>query len=218
LTREQAEGLIGGFGHESAGLQPNINEGGRRGPPRGIGGYSWAQWTGSRQRDFVKFANQHKLDVQSDEAAYQFSLHELHGPESKALANLRRAGNLQEATVAAETYERAGVKAMGSRYRYARAAHEAFTDEAPAAVAAKEPSPSSVVAKQMAEQQESMQRTTQLGRGQVDLNVKLDRDLRAGKPNVAHAENFDISMGVDRTGASYLARPGSPEYSGVPRI
>lgn len=236
LTREQAEGLIGGFGHESAGLQPNINEGGRRGPPRGIGGYSWAQWTGSRQRDFVNFARKHGLDVQSDEAAYQFSLHELHGPESKALANLRRAGNLQEATVAAETYERAGVKAMGSRYRYARAAHEAFTDEAPAAaqvakieaagatgdrpsaVAAKEPSPSSVVAQQMAEQQESMQRTTQLGRGQVDLNVKLDRDLRAGKPNVAHAENFDISMGVDRTGASYLARPGSPEYSGVPRI
>jgi hypothetical protein len=51
----------------------------------------------------------------------------------------------------------------------------------------------------------------QLGRGQVDLNVKLDRNLSVAKPQIQSADQFDVGVAVDRTG-TFLARPGDPSF------
>ena len=46
----------------------------------------------------------------------------------------------------------------------------------------------------------SPQNTMQLGRGQVDVNLKLDRQLAATRPSTMPASNFDLGVNVDRTG------------------
>jgi muramidase (phage lysozyme) len=53
----------------------------------------------------------------------------------------------------------------------------------------------------------------QLGRGKVDLNLKLDRNVSMVRPSIEPAENFDLGVSVDRTG-QFFARPGDPSYSG----
>jgi hypothetical protein len=53
----------------------------------------------------------------------------------------------------------------------------------------------------------------QLGRGKVDLNLKLDRNVNMVRPSIQPAENFDLGVSVDRTG-QFFARPGDPTYSG----
>lgn len=48
ITQVQAAAILGNLGHESAGLQPNINE--KNPTVKGSkGGYGWGQWTGSRR-------------------------------------------------------------------------------------------------------------------------------------------------------------------------
>ena len=114
LTKEQAAGIVGNLGHESAGLQA-INE---RNPvvPGSRGGFGWAQWTGPRRRQFEAWAAKNGLDVRSDEANYGFLKHELMTTERKALEMVRRQSTMTGAATAFEnSYERAGVKAMGSR-------------------------------------------------------------------------------------------------------
>lgn len=57
FTPAQAAGIVGNFMEESGGtnLPPDVNEGGIKGPPRFVGGYGWAQWTGDRQRAFIEY-------------------------------------------------------------------------------------------------------------------------------------------------------------------
>ena len=55
------------------------------------------------------------------------------------------------------------------------------------------------------------QSSLQLGRGQVDLNVKLDRQLAMSRPTTLPASNFDLGVNVDRTGTLF-SRPGDPAF------
>lgn len=122
ISKEDAAAILGNLGHESAGLKPNINE--KNPLVKGSrGGYGWAQWTGARRRNFENFAQKNNLDLASDEANYQFLVHELKGTESGALKALRNTSGLEAKTKMFESkYERAGIKHYDSRVKYANMA------------------------------------------------------------------------------------------------
>jgi hypothetical protein len=120
LTDTQAAGVLGNFLGECPNLVPNTNQGGRKGDPvsgKGSGkGYGWAQWDGVRRQQFVEFAKSRNLDIQSDEANYQFLAHELKTTERSALKELKLTGNLSDATTTWSTkFERAGTPHMDRR-------------------------------------------------------------------------------------------------------
>lgn len=120
LSKEQAAGILGNLGHESAGMTA-YQEGNPRGGGRG--GAGWAQWTGPRRRAFEAWSASKGLDPRSDDANYGFLKHELGTTHKGALASLRRQNTVDGATVDFErTYEAAGVKHYGSRLGYARKA------------------------------------------------------------------------------------------------
>jgi hypothetical protein len=94
-------------------------------PRSGRGGAGWAQWTGPRRRTFEKWAAARGLDPKDDATSYAFMTSPSgEGREfGKALdAAARRQGLSGKVVAFEESYERAGVKAFGSRTRYAEAA------------------------------------------------------------------------------------------------
>lgn len=115
LTPQQAAGVVGQLGHESAGLQA-INE---TNPvvPGSRGGFGWAQWTGPRRKAFESWATENKADVADPEANYQFLLHELKDtPEGRVLPALRAAPDAQAAgRLFTDQFLRPGVPAYDSR-------------------------------------------------------------------------------------------------------
>lgn len=119
FTREQAAGIVGNLGHESGGL----NELQERNPTSGRGGYGWAQWTGPRRRAFEAWAAEKGLDPASDEANYGFLRHELRTSHKGAVSAVKRAGSVEDATVAFENaFEQAGIKNYPSRNKWAQRA------------------------------------------------------------------------------------------------
>lgn len=88
LSIEQAAGLVGNLGYESAGfatlqeITPLV--------AGSKGGYGWAQWTGSRRRNFEQWCAENALFPHSDEANYGFLLHELRGDYKALATRLRR--------------------------------------------------------------------------------------------------------------------------------
>ncbi|MBA4220163.1 MAG: hypothetical protein C0458_05465 [Methylobacterium sp.] len=193
LTKEQAAGIVGNLGHESTGF----NELQEKNPliPGSRGGYGWAQWTGPRRRAFEAWAAEKGLDPASDEANYGFLKHELETSERGALAAVRGAKTVGEATVAFEqSYERAGIKHYGSRHRWAGRALTAY-DSAPSQ---SEAAPATTGAAEV------YRRKT--GR---DLNA----DLGSSDPHVRKwaAEQAGVSAG----GAMPKYTPGSGDVPGM---
>lgn len=118
LTREQACGVVGNLGQES-GLRA-IQE---LRPVSGRGGFGWSQWTGLRRSAFEGWAKNNGMSVTDDEANYGFLIEELRTTEAAALAALRQAMTIEEATqIFEEKYERAGVVAMARRQTFAQQA------------------------------------------------------------------------------------------------
>jgi len=104
LTRDQAAGLVGNLGYESAGFK-SLQEGAPIGGA--AGGYGYAQWTGPRRTAFEKWARENQLDPSSHEANAGFLKHELTGSHAGFLAQLKGTKNLAEATrLTHEVYER----------------------------------------------------------------------------------------------------------------
>lgn len=119
LTREQAAGVVGNLAHESTGFTA-YHEGGKA-PNRG--GVGWAQWTGARRKDFERFAAKNGLNPTSDEASWRF-LTEGDPETARAMAEVRKQKTVSGAMRAFEaSFERAGVKAYGSRDQYAQRAY-----------------------------------------------------------------------------------------------
>lgn len=128
LTKEQAAGIVGNLGHESAGFKKLQEE--NPTVPGSRGGYGWAQWTGPRRRQFEAWAKEKGLDPASDEANYGFLKHELQTSESGALKAVKKATSVQEAMLKFEqAYERAGVKHYASRQAYAEKAVAAYDSQ-----------------------------------------------------------------------------------------
>jgi hypothetical protein len=94
LTNEQASGITGNLGYESAGLQTNINE------ASGGGGYGLAQWTGSRKQDLINYSNANGLDSGSMDAQYGFLSQELNTNHANALAAVRNTSTVADSTTA----------------------------------------------------------------------------------------------------------------------
>lgn len=121
LTEAQAAGAVGALMRESGrNLNPRVNEGGQVGLPRGVGGYGQAQWTGTRQQNLIGFAGG-AANAGDRLTQLRFMVSELLGPESKALAELRKATTPEEAAVAFDrSYLRSGIKALPERKANAR--------------------------------------------------------------------------------------------------
>lgn len=127
LTREQAAGIVGNFGAETGGfkhmqeLNPLV-----KGSKGGLG---WAQWTGMsaknpRRREFEAFAREQGLPVDSYAANYGNLLREFQGPESRALADLRKQSTVDGSTMSfLDKFERAGIRHEDSRKRWAQRAY-----------------------------------------------------------------------------------------------
>lgn len=115
ISPEQAAGIFGQLGHESAGLQA-INEY-QPVVPGSRGGFGWAQWTGPRRRAFESWAAENRADVADPEANYQFLLHELTAtPEGRVLDAVREAPDaITAGRVFTQRFLRPGVPAYESR-------------------------------------------------------------------------------------------------------
>lgn len=138
LTREQAAGILGNLGHESAGFRQMQEQ--RPMIPGSRGGWGWAQWTGPRRRAFEKWVAERGLDPKSDEANYGFLRHELQTSQRGALAAVKRQSSAMGAMQAFELeFERSGVKAWGSRQKWTQRALDAYKAD-PGAVADAAPS------------------------------------------------------------------------------
>lgn len=115
ITPQQAAGIVGQLGYESAGLQA-INE---QKPvvPGSRGGFGWAQWTGPRRKQFEAWAAQNNMDVTAPQANYGFLVHELTStPESRALEQIRQAPDAQTAgRVFTDVFLRPGIPAYDKR-------------------------------------------------------------------------------------------------------
>ncbi|GAA0532477.1 phage tail tip lysozyme [Pigmentiphaga daeguensis] len=133
ITPQQAAGIVGALGYESAGLQA-INE---RQPavPGSRGGFGWAQWTGPRRQQFEAFAKHFGLDVKDPEANYQFLVHELtNTPEGAVLDAIRGTDDPKAAgRVFTEQFLRPGVPAMAKRDSWVERAAAAIFPSAEAA-------------------------------------------------------------------------------------
>jgi hypothetical protein len=91
LTPEQAAGIVGNLGFESAGFKA-LQE---VAPVAGRGGYGWAQWTASRRVQFEQYCADTKLAPSSDEANFGYLEEELDGPYAHAVAALRKETTLE---------------------------------------------------------------------------------------------------------------------------
>ena len=115
LTKEQAAGVVGNLYHESAGMNPNVNEFGSDPSSPTYGrpndtqfGYGWAQWTGTRKTDYLNFCEANHLDPSSPAANYAMLKHELETSEAETIPKLKEARSPEEAAqVFREVFERA---------------------------------------------------------------------------------------------------------------
>lgn len=136
LTAEQAAGIVGNFMQESGGahLPPNINEGGQAGPPKFSGGYGWAQWTGSRQVEFIDFAIENGFMSSKDESAtdaanYAWLKYELQNGYKETIEDLKKQSNPVDAAVSFHrTFEKSADNAsqIGERGTSAQQAYAEY--------------------------------------------------------------------------------------------
>jgi hypothetical protein len=126
LTPQQAASILGNLGQESGGLQPDI-EGPQTSQGRAKG---WAQVLGPRRREYEQFAADKGLDINSDEANYQFLVKELQSKQyASAITNLKATSGGMEGVKSFEgDFEKSGrnEKAYGSRMKYYNQALDAY--------------------------------------------------------------------------------------------
>ena len=116
LTKEQAAGVVGNLGHESAGLKAGIQEGGVK---KGRGGLGWAQWTGPRRVAFEKYLKETGQSATDPNANYGFLKQELQTTHKGALTAVKKTSTAADSMKAFEQkYEAAGVKHYESRQKY----------------------------------------------------------------------------------------------------
>lgn len=120
ISQVQAAAIVGNLAHETSDfkfmqeLEPVVK--GSR------GGYGFAQWTGSRRKDFESWASENDLDLNSYEANFGFLMHEIQNTrEGRFLEKLEATDNIEDATrVVSEGYLRPGKPMMSSRIKYSK--------------------------------------------------------------------------------------------------
>ncbi len=115
ITRVQAAGLVGNLDHETGGfkfmqeLDPVV--------PGSRGGLGFAQWTGTRRKEFEAWAASNDMDVNSYEANLGYLVHEISNTsEGRFLEELEGASTAEEAArIVSRKYLRPGKPNMPSR-------------------------------------------------------------------------------------------------------
>lgn len=122
ISKNQATGIVANLMHESAGLNPGINQGGRIGEPSGnmaddnANGYGLAQWGGVRKTGLIDMAKKEGIPASSEKANVDFLVSELKGEYSGAVADLKKANTAAEATqIFCASYEKPSDPQMQSR-------------------------------------------------------------------------------------------------------
>jgi len=116
LTPEQAAGVVGNLGAESA-----LRAVQEARPIRGRGGFGWAQWTGPRRVAFERWCQDRGLEQTGYAANYGYLKAELSGAipgfdYRHAITQVKRTTTVKAATETFEAnYEKAGVKRMPAR-------------------------------------------------------------------------------------------------------
>lgn len=125
LSVEDAAAVVGNIGHECMGFKAFQEK--KPVVPGSRGGFGWCQWTGPRRVAFEAYCRRNNLDPFSDRANYGFLFVELKGTEKAAIPAVKKAVGLEGKVAAFEAkFERAGVKNMPSRMRYANQAMAAW--------------------------------------------------------------------------------------------
>ena len=105
LKDYQAAAIMGNLGHESGGLK-QMQE---KGMKSGRGGLGWAQWTGSRRKEFEQLAKETGLPVDSPDLNYMMLKKELSGKYKSTVDKLKGATDLNGSVYAFERgFERSG--------------------------------------------------------------------------------------------------------------
>lgn len=134
LSPEQAAGIVGNLGAES-----NLAAIQEARPISGRGGFGWAQWTGPRRVSYERWCQANGLSITSSEANYGYLKAELCGgvpgnDYRDTIRKLKQTSTLREAVESFErTYERAGIKRMDARIRFAERALRLYRETQPAA-------------------------------------------------------------------------------------
>ncbi|WP_428667689.1 phage tail tip lysozyme [Reyranella sp.] len=130
LADFQAAAVVGNFAQETNGFRSLKQVG----MPDGQGGIGYAQWDASRRVAFLNFVQTNSLDPMSATANYQFVKQELQTTEAKALARVKMAASLEDATVKFEVeYTRSGAfKHFEARIEWARLVLQGFRETAKA--------------------------------------------------------------------------------------
>ena len=129
VSKETTAGIMGNLEQEST-INPNSIQ--SNGPGRGI-----AQWGDGRFNNLVNRAKKHHKSWRSLDIQLDYLWYELSGGEATTKAKLRakyggfkhfiKAHNVEWATLAFEdSFERAGIKAMSNRYKYARSYYKKY--------------------------------------------------------------------------------------------
>lgn len=208
LTPEQAAGVIGQLGFESEGLQP-INE---RQPvvPGSRGGFGWAQWTGPRRQQFEQWAQEQGLDINTPDANYGFLLHELQGPESRILGDLRKAPDATTAgRIFTQRFLRPGEPHQDQRDSWAQRALEFLV---PSAEAAEMPQETGLAGKieQARQAGYSDDEIRQYLSGSEGFASKLDQAKQAGYSDDEIWAHFGLGEGNAQQPAQQPQQPEQP--------
>ncbi|MES2743747.1 MAG: phage tail tip lysozyme [Pseudomonadota bacterium] len=125
ITENQAKGIVANLTHESAGLNPGMNQGMKIGDPSAnmaddnANGFGLAQWGGVRKEALIKLAGDQNIPASSEKANVDYLVKELKEPG--ALDDLKRTSSTEDATVSfCNTFERPSDPQMASRLEYAR--------------------------------------------------------------------------------------------------
>jgi hypothetical protein len=105
ISENQAAGIVGNLAFESGGLM-TLQE---ITPVAGRGGRGWAMWTSSRRVAFESWADNRKIDPDSNEANYGYLLVELRGAYKGTIDALRQKESVTNSVWSVgQTYERPG--------------------------------------------------------------------------------------------------------------
>lgn len=126
VSKNQAVGIVANLMHESAGLNPGMNQGMRIGEPSGNmaddngNGYGLAQWGGVRKQGLMDLAAKEGIPASSEKANVDYLVNELKGEYSGVIDALKKTNSVQEATQSfSANYEKPSDPQMQSRLDYA---------------------------------------------------------------------------------------------------
>jgi hypothetical protein len=134
ISAEAAAGIAGNLYFESSGLTPGEREGAPYGvseSPWPLGtkrkGYGWAQWTGGRMDNFVKFYGGQNGKIATDQDNYNFLLHEIKTVEP--ISGIPQNDPIAAANWFRKNWERAGIPHDAQRQRDTMAIFEKLKKE-----------------------------------------------------------------------------------------